>query len=140
VREKERADLVTAVDEASERLITARIGERFPGDAVVAEEFSAAAVRTGRRWIVDPIDGTTNFVHGHPFVCVSIAFADDAGVAAGVLHAPFLGEVYHAVRGGGAFLNGRPLRVSSADALGRVSAGDRLPLQVRGRATSTPTC
>ncbi|HEU0053778.1 MAG TPA: inositol monophosphatase family protein [Longimicrobium sp.] len=119
VREKERADLVTAVDEASERLITARLRERFPGDAVVAEEFSAAAVRAGRRWIVDPIDGTTNFVHGHPFVCVSIALADDEGVAVGVLHAPFLGEVYHAVRGGGAFLNGRPLAASRVEALGK---------------------
>lgn len=112
VREKARADLVTAVDEAAERAVLARIARDFPGDAVVAEETSAAAVLTGRRWIVDPIDGTTNFVHGHPFVCVSIAFCDDAGPAAAVIHAPFLGEVYQAVRGGGAWLNGRRLAVS----------------------------
>jgi myo-inositol-1(or 4)-monophosphatase len=119
VREKARADLVTAVDEAAERLVAAAIRERFPGDAVVGEELSSsAAVSGGRRWIVDPIDGTTNFVHSHPFVCVSIAFADDEGPAVGVLHAPFLGEVWHAVRGGGAFVNGRPLRVSSVDAFG----------------------
>lgn len=119
VREKGRADLVTAVDEASERLIASRLRAAFPDDAVVGEEFSSDAVARGRRWIVDPIDGTTNFVHGHPFVCVSVAFADDEGVAAGVLHAPFLGEVYHATRGGGAFLNGRPMRVSQVDALAR---------------------
>ena len=119
VREKARADLVTAVDEASERLVAAAIAERFPGDAVVGEELSSAAVPGGRRWIVDPIDGTTNFVHGHPFVCVSIAFVDDEGPAVGVLHAPFLGEVWHAVRGQGAFVNGRPLRVSGVDAFGR---------------------
>ena len=119
VREKERADLVTDVDEASERLIVARIRARFPGDAVVAEESAAAAVLSGRRWIVDPIDGTANFVHGHPFVAVSIALVDDAGPAVGVVHAPFLGEVFHAVRGGGAFLNGAPMRVSGVDAFAR---------------------
>lgn len=106
-------DLVTAVDEAAEAAILARIRADFPGDAVVAEESAQAAVGAGRRWIVDPVDGTVNFVHGHPFVCVSIALADDEGLAVGVVHAPVLGEVFHAVRGGGAFLNDRPMRVSS---------------------------
>ena len=119
VREKARADLVTAVDEASERLIGERLRAAFPDDVVVGEEFSSAAVGAGRRWIVDPVDGTTNFVHGHPFVAISIALADDEGLAVGVLHAPFLGEVYHAVRGGGAFLNGAPLSVSGVDDFGR---------------------
>jgi len=119
VREKERADLVTDVDEASERLIVGRIRERFPGDAVVAEESAAAAIASGRRWIVDPVDGTANFVHGHPFVAVSIGLVDDAGPAVGVVHAPFLGEVYHAVRGGGAFLNGERIRVSGVERFGR---------------------
>ncbi|HEY0151968.1 MAG TPA: inositol monophosphatase family protein [Longimicrobium sp.] len=113
VRLKGRADLVTEVDEAVERLVTERIRERFPDDAVVGEELSSAAVTSGRRWIVDPVDGTTNFVHGHPFVCVSIAFADDDGPAAGVIHAPFLREVFHAARGCGAFLNGEPIHVSA---------------------------
>ena len=112
VREKGRADLVTAVDEASERAIQKNIAEAFPEDAFVAEEFSASVTSTGRRWIVDPIDGTVNFVHGHPFACVSIGFADSEGLAVGVIHAPFLGERFHAVRGGGAFLNDRPIRVS----------------------------
>ncbi|HET7232376.1 MAG TPA: inositol monophosphatase family protein [Longimicrobium sp.] len=119
VREKQRADLVTDVDEASERLIIGRIRERFPADGVVAEESSAAAVLSGRRWVIDPVDGTANFVHGHPFVAVSIALVDDDGPAVGVVHAPFLGEVYHAVRGGGAFLNGEPIRVSGVDAFSR---------------------
>lgn len=115
VREKERSDLVTAADEASERAVIACIRAHFPDDAVIAEE-SAAGVRSpGRRWIVDPIDGTNNFVHGHPFTCVSIAFADEAGPAVGVVHAPLLGEVFHAVRGGGAFLHDRPIRVSEVD-------------------------
>jgi len=119
VREKERADLVTNVDEASERLIVQRIRERFPEDGVVAEESAAAAVLSGRRWIVDPVDGTANFVHGHPFVAVSIALHDDAGAAVGVVHAPFLGEVYHASRGGGAYLDGEPIHVSRVRELAR---------------------
>ncbi len=122
VREKGRADLVTAADEASERAIVEHIRAAFPGDAIVAEEFSAAPAE-GRRWIVDPLDGTVNYVHGHPFACVSIGFADDEGPAAGVIHAPFLGEVYHATRGGGAFLNGRAIRVSGvADSSGALFA------------------
>lgn len=119
VREKQRADLVTDVDEASEALIVGRIRERFPSDAVVAEETAVAAVLQGRRWVIDPVDGTANFVHGHPFVAVSIALVDDEGPAVGVVHAPFLGEVYHAVRGGGAFLNGEPIRVSPTEAFAR---------------------
>jgi myo-inositol-1(or 4)-monophosphatase len=113
VREKARADLVTAVDEASERAITRRIRESFPDDVVVAEEFAGGVEVTGRSWIIDPIDGTTNYVHGHPYCCVSVGFRDEAGLAVSVLHAPFLGEVFHAVRGGGAFLNDRPIRVSA---------------------------
>lgn len=117
VREKERADLVTAVDEAVERLVTERLRAAFPGDAVVAEEFGAAVRGEARRWILDPVDGTTNFVHGHPFVCVSLALVDEAGPAVGVIHAPCLGEVFHAVRGQGAFLNGAPIRVSGTASL-----------------------
>jgi myo-inositol-1(or 4)-monophosphatase len=112
VREKGRADLVTAVDEAAEDAILTRIRTHFPDDRIVAEESASAAVAEGRRWIVDPLDGTVNFVHNHPFVCVSIGFVDDQGPAVGVIHAPLLGEVYHAVRGGGAYLNDRPIRVS----------------------------
>ncbi|HEX2076523.1 MAG TPA: inositol monophosphatase family protein [Longimicrobium sp.] len=115
VREKGRADLVTAVDEAAERLIAERIRARFPADRIVGEELSADHVHAGRRWYVDPVDGTTNFVHGHPFACVSIGFADERGLAAAVIHAPLLGEVYHAVRGGGAWLNGAPIRVTEVE-------------------------
>lgn len=112
VREKARADLVTDVDEAAERLIAERIRQRFPDDRIIGEEFSGGSAFAGRSWVVDPVDGTVNFVHGHPFTCVSIALWDDAGPAVAVIHAPFLGESYHAVRGGGAYLNGRPLHVS----------------------------
>lgn len=112
VREKGAADLVTEVDEAAERAIVARIRRHFPHDAVVAEESASGTRSEGRRWVIDPVDGTVNYVHSHPFACVSVAFADGAGPAVGVVHAPFLGEIYHAVRGAGAYLNERPIRVS----------------------------
>ncbi|MEX2581697.1 MAG: inositol monophosphatase family protein [Gemmatimonadota bacterium] len=123
IREKGRADLVTDVDEAAERAIEARVRAAFPGDAFVAEEFSASERPGGRQWIVDPVDGTVNYVHGHPFACVSVAFADGSGPAVAVIDAPFLGEIYHAVRGRGAFLNGTPISVSRVgDASGALLA------------------
>lgn len=129
VREKERADLVTEVDEAAERLILGRIRARFPQDAVVGEETASAAVTRGRRWIVDPVDGTTNFVHGHPFVAVSIALVDDDGPAVGVVAAPLLGEVFHATRGGGAFLDGAAMRVSAVADFGRALLATGFPFK-----------
>jgi len=112
IRAKGRADLVTEVDEAAERAIEARVRAAFPGDLFVAEEFSASASGIGRRWIVDPLDGTVNYVHGHPFACVSIALVDAEGPAVAVIEAPFLGETYTAVRGQGAFLNDNTISVS----------------------------
>jgi myo-inositol-1(or 4)-monophosphatase len=132
VREKGRADLVTAVDEAAERAVTHIIRARFPEDAIVGEELSAAHVHAGRRWYVDPIDGTTNFIHGHPFACVSIAFADGDGPAAAVIHAPLLREVYAATRGGGAFLDGEPIRVTQVDDPGNALLATGFPFK-RGK-------
>jgi myo-inositol-1(or 4)-monophosphatase len=132
VREKGHADLVTAVDEAAERAIAAVIHARFPGDRVVGEELSSRHVHAGRRWYVDPIDGTTNFVHGHPFVCVSIGFADDEGLAAAVIHAPLLGEVYRAVRGGGAWMNGARIRATDTDDPARALLATGFPFK-RGK-------
>jgi myo-inositol-1(or 4)-monophosphatase len=132
VREKGRADLVTAVDEAAERAVAAVIRARFPDDRIVGEELSSQHVHAGRRWYVDPIDGTTNFVHGHPFACVSIAFADDGGLAAAVIQAPLLGETYRAARGGGAFVNDRPMRVTEVDDPARALLATGFPFK-RGK-------
>lgn len=130
VRSKARADLVTQVDEDSERAIVDRLRGWFPDDRIVAEEFSAAAVRPGERsWIIDPLDGTVNYVHGHPFACVSVALVDADGPAVGVVHAPFLGEVFHAVRGRGAFLNDVPVRVSSVEEGGSGLYGTGFPFK-----------
>lgn len=114
---KGRIDLVTDADRAAEATIRAEIATRFPGEGVLGEERgeSAGTGASRRRWIVDPLDGTTNFVHGHPFFCVSIACADDLGPEVGVVYAPHLDECFFAARGGGAYLNTEtiPLRVSA---------------------------
>jgi myo-inositol-1(or 4)-monophosphatase len=113
-------DLVTEVDHACEALIVGTLGRERPDDAVVAEEGGGRdRERAVWRWIVDPLDGTTNFAHGYPRFCVSIGVEHHGARSVGVVYDPLLDELYTATRGGGAFLNGRRLRVSAEDDLGR---------------------
>jgi len=128
-REKGRNDLVTEVDEAAEARIVEILEDAFPDDAVVAEEAHTESVTQGRRWIIDPVDGTTNLVHGHPFCCVSIALVDDTGPAVAVVDAPFLDEVYTAVRGKGAWLGDERLRVSTVERLEESLCGTGFPFR-----------
>jgi myo-inositol-1(or 4)-monophosphatase len=107
-----RTDMVTEYDRASERLITERLRAARPSDAIVGEEGGMHAGTSGVDWLVDPIDGTTNFLYDLPNYAVSIAARDAAGVAAGAVFLPVLGELFHATRGGGAFLNGEAIRCS----------------------------
>ena len=120
VDKKGPIDLVTAADLAVERDFRARIAARFPTHVVVGEEGSGGgqAVPTGRfRWILDPIDGTTNFAHGIALFCVSIALEIDGELSVGVVYDPIGDELFTAERGGGARLNGVPLRVSTCETL-----------------------
>jgi myo-inositol-1(or 4)-monophosphatase len=113
-------DPVSAADHASERLITTRLAAVRPDDGVVGEERSAdRRGSSGLRWVVDPLDGTVNYLYGIPQWCVSIAVEDDAGPLAGVVHDPNRDETFAAHRGAGATLNGSPLRVVPPE---RVSA------------------
>jgi myo-inositol-1(or 4)-monophosphatase len=108
-------DLVTDFDRRAEELIVSGLRARFPDHRILAEEGgerSPGSRRDAPCWIVDPLDGTTNFAHGLPNFCVSIACAIDDKVRVGVLLAPVLGWRFVAVRGGGATLNGRPIAVS----------------------------
>lgn len=105
-------DAVTAMDRAAEELIGRRLRAARPGDGVLGEEGADEAATTGVRWIVDPIDGTVNYLYRLPNWSVSIAAEVGGTVAAGVVHAPGLGATYTALRGGGAARDGRPLRVS----------------------------
>jgi myo-inositol-1(or 4)-monophosphatase len=115
---KGRIDLVTEYDRRSERLLLEGIARRTPGAAVLAEESGAHAGATGAdpagalRWIIDPLDGTTNFAHNYPFFAVSIAAELGGELAAGVVFDPVRDELFAAARGHGATRNGAPLRVS----------------------------
>ncbi len=106
-----RTDLVSDADRAAERLIAEAILGARPGDALVAEEGAAADGGSGVRWLVDPLDGTINFLWGVPHWCVSVAAYDADGGLAGVVHDPNRGETFTAVRGGGARLDGAPIAV-----------------------------
>jgi myo-inositol-1(or 4)-monophosphatase len=118
VTEKSRNDLVTVADLASERTIVEAVRARFPDHRVLSEE-AGWSDRTGAgpTWIVDPLDGTTNFVHGIPQFAVSIGVAVDGRVDYGVVFDPVKGDVFTAARGCGATWNGDPCRVSGHDGL-----------------------
>ncbi|HZS35308.1 MAG TPA: inositol monophosphatase family protein [Polyangia bacterium] len=114
-------DLVTEYDRRSEALIVAAIAARYPDDAILAEESGAHAgahAANGRRWLIDPLDGTTNFAHGLPFFCVSIALEIAREPAVGVVEAPALGWSFAAARGFGARLNEKPIHVSLTERIG----------------------
>lgn len=117
-----RRDLVSAADVAAEKIILAEITKEFPNDTIHAEESSRAGTTSltkgdGAVWYIDPLDGTTNFVHGLPEFTVSIARFVNDEPRAGVVFAPRLGELYEARKGGGAFRNGAAIRVSKATEL-----------------------
>jgi histidinol phosphatase-like enzyme (inositol monophosphatase family) len=103
---------VTAADHAAERHIRAVIAEAFPDDGIVGEEGEDVPSRSGRRWIVDPIDGTRSFSSAVPLYAVLIALETDGAPTVGCCHLPVLGETLVAASGAGAWLNGRPARVS----------------------------
>lgn len=111
-RQKRRADLLTAADLESQRLIIDLIARRHPDDDFMAEEDEVKLSGSRRLWIVDPLDGTTNYAHGYPASCVSIGLLEDGVPALGGVFDPFRRELFIAERGKGAFLNGRRLAVS----------------------------
>jgi myo-inositol-1(or 4)-monophosphatase len=119
VRKKGRIDLVTAADLAAEQMFRELIAERFPSHAVLGEEAQGQAgpAQARCRWIIDPVDGTTNFAHGLAIFCVSIALEVDGRVDLGVVYDPTAGELFTAERGEGAYLNGMRLGVTTCDTL-----------------------
>lgn len=116
VRKKGAIDLVTEADLRSEAAIIKTITRAFPEHAILAEE-SGRRDGDGGCWIIDPLDGTTNFAHNLPLFCVSIAFAVEGEIQAGFVLAPILGELFVAVKGSGAELNGSPISVSTTATL-----------------------
>ncbi|MBI4736937.1 MAG: inositol monophosphatase [candidate division NC10 bacterium] len=124
------ADIVTAADVEVQNRIVRRLRRRFPAHGILAEEGLDATAGTEWRWIVDPLDGTKNFAHGIPGFCVSIAVERDGQVAVGVVDDPAHEELFVAVRGSGAWCNGRPIRVSEVSSLESAFLGTGLPHRV----------
>jgi myo-inositol-1(or 4)-monophosphatase len=108
-------DLVSDADRTSEEAIRGLLAEERPEDGLLAEEGSERDGASGRRWVIDPLDGTINYLYGLPAWCVSVALEDDGGGSVAVIYDPLRDETFSAERGGGARLNGEALRVSGEE-------------------------
>ena len=125
------SNIVTEMDRQAEALIVECIRGRFPGHAILAEEGGARAGSSTHRWIIDPLDGTTNYAHGMPFFAVSIALEVDGVVMLGVVFDPNRDECFTVRRGHGAFLNGAPLHVSETPTLDESLLSTGYPYEIR---------
>ncbi len=125
-------DLVTEADVESERALVSRLRSSFPGHAIEAEEEvrDPGEVEQGARWFLDPLDGTINFVHRLPCFAVSMGLFVDGIPEVAVVHAPLLGETFHAVRGGGAFLGEERIRVSETSELAEAILATGFPYRL----------
>ena len=137
VSNKGDIDLVTEADVAAERLIVERIRSDHPRHAILTEESGDVAEAGGAdaeyKWIIDPLDGTTNYAHGYPVFCVSVALEHEGKVVIGVVYDPTRDELFAAERGEGATLNGRRARVSETAELNRALICTGFPYDVRER-------
>ena len=137
ISEKRANDMVTVVDLEAQDIIVSRIRERCPHDFIIAEEKLSPEVNAGidpdteRRWYIDPLDGTTNYIHSFPMFAVSIALAVGGQMVMGVTYGPIYDELYHAVRSGGAYLNDVPIRVSKIEDRNRLFLGTGFPFRAR---------
>ena len=130
VRYKSRVDLVTAIDLKSEKYITSRIKKSFPEHAILAEEGGRSKNQSSHLWVIDPLDGTTNYAHGYPAYCVSIALMVDDKIMVGVIYDPIHDEMFYAARGRGAFLNKRRISVSAKNKLAHCLLATGFPYDI----------
>jgi len=137
IRHKGAIDIVTEADLASEKIIVELVSREFPEIAVMAEESKSdySTTMTGETWIIDPLDGTTNFAHGFPYFGVSIGYAVDGVPQAGVIYCPLQDELFCATRGKGAWLNGSRITVSPAAVLLHSLVATGFPYDVHGTLT-----
>jgi len=129
-------NLVTEADLASEALIIERIKSYYPRHSILAEESGEAVVIGGDstwKWIIDPLDGTTNYAHGYPCFCVTIALEHQGEIVIGVTYDPTRNELFSAERGRGASLNNRPIRVSRTEKLGDALLVTGFPYDIKQR-------
>jgi myo-inositol-1(or 4)-monophosphatase len=148
VRSKRAKDYVTQVDQAAEEAIIDIVRKAYPDHGFLAEESGASEQHAEYVWIIDPIDGTTNFIHGFPQYCTSIGIQHRGALAHAVVYDPVANELFTASKGRGAFLNDRRIRVTSLAKLGEALVGtgfpfkelDRLDLYMRQLQTMMRTC
>ena len=133
VRSKRMNDFVTKVDHAAEESIIEIVRKAYPDHAVLAEESGASTERSEYQWVIDPLDGTTNFIHGFPQYCVSIAIRHRGALAHGVIYDPVKNELFTASKGRGAFLNDRRIRVSKCLRLSDALVGTGFPFREIGQ-------
>lgn len=127
---KGKIDIVTDVDHRSEELLMSRISAAFPDHDIVTEESAGKEGKGRARWIIDPIDGTTNYAQGFPFFCVSVALEIDGEIRIGVINSPLLGEVFVSERRKGAFLNGERISVSKTEELAKSFLATGFPYDI----------
>ncbi|HTR80310.1 MAG TPA: inositol monophosphatase family protein [Bacteroidota bacterium] len=113
----QETNLVTEIDKQSEALIIKKIKQHYPSHDILAEESGAAKTKSEYRWIIDPLDGTTNFTHALPIFCVSIGVEFNGELVAAAIYDPSADEMFTAEKGSGAYLNGKKIHVSSNDTL-----------------------
>jgi myo-inositol-1(or 4)-monophosphatase len=130
IGKKGEIDLVTEADLLSENIIVEIIGRNFPQDNILTEESGELGRNSERLWIIDPLDGTTNFAHSFPFFAVSIALQVDNEIVLGMVYNPLMGEYFEAVKGEGAFLNKTPIKVSPAKDLKESLVATGFPYRV----------
>ena len=133
---KGEINLVTEIDLAAEKLIVSRLTSAFPESVVLAEEMHADAARGAVTWIIDPVDGTTNYAHRFPVFTVSIGLEIEGTIEWGIVYNPVLGEAFTARLGGGAFLNGTPIRVSETNSIGASLLVTGFPYDIRTSAAN----
>ena len=127
---KGRVNLVTEADLASEEFITETIKKKYPLHSILAEEEAAIENESEFRWIIDPLDGTTNYAHDFPFWCVSIALEFNGQIVVGAIHDPLRKEMFSAVKGGGAYLNKKKISVSTQQSLEKALLATGFPYDI----------
>ncbi len=123
IESKGHQDLVSNADKETEKLIRSAIAAAFPDDGIVGEEYGRVHGTSGFDWVIDPIDGTANFVRAIPQWCVALAVARHGDAVIGVINEPSSGELFHAMKGGGAFCNGKPILAARGSDIGEGSVG-----------------
>lgn len=131
IKYKGEIDIVTEVDRMSEEMLISRIGKKFPHHDILAEESAGIESGSEFRWIIDPLDGTTNYAHGYPVFCVSIALERKDEIILGVIYNPVMEEMFVAEKGKGAFLNDKRISVSDTTELSKSLLATGFPYDIR---------